>query len=454
MREYCYLTAVELSDLIKAREVSVEEVIRSHLKHIEEIEDRVKAWTFLDKERVIQRAIELDEKLIGESAKGSLYGIPVGIKDIFNTYDMPTGMGSPQWEGFTPGNDARCVHYLRMNNAVFPGKTVTAEFAVHAPGKTLNPYNPEYSPGTSSSGSAAAVASFMVPLSIGTQTAGSIIRPASYCGVYGFKPSFGLIPRTGALKTADTLDTVGMFARSPQDLRLLFEVMRVWGENFPISNKILNDKLRQKKGQRPWRVAVIPELTKRFSKPYAYKAVTSLIEKLEEKNDVELVTADFPIDIEEAFEIHTTLYEKSLSYYFQREFSNTVFISKIIHGMISRGSAITVDEYTVAVEKQDLLYKRLDDFFSKYDLILTLSTQGIAPKMGDDDSFDTCFLWTLCGAPVINIPIGKGPQDMPFGVQIVGRRYNDYLLLRFSELLADYVGQRQNIFSGEEKINI
>lgn len=439
MKDYYRLTATELMELVKTRKVSVEDIIKSCFERIDALEDKIGAWAFLDKERALKNAAAIDKKLADGSFKGSLYGVPVGIKDIFNTYDMPTAMGSPQWEGFTAGNDARVVHYLRMNGAVFPGKTVTAEFAVHAPDKTVNPNNYEYSPGTSSSGSAAAVASCMVPLSIGTQTAGSIIRPASYCGVYGFKPSFGLIPRTGVLKTSDTLDTVGMFARSVEDIKLIFESMRVHGENFPISHIKLSDKSRQEKGNRPWKVALVPKLTRKFSAPYAYEALGRLIERIGKNKEFEVLSKDLPAEFDNARDIHATIYEKSLSYYFQKEFGNTNFISDIIRGMISSGNRISVREYDAALEKQKNLYKLADSYFKDCDVILTLSTQGIAPKLKENDKPDTCLIWTLCGLPTINIPIFKGPDEMPFGLQIVGRRYNDYLLLSFAEFLADYL---------------
>lgn len=439
MPDYYYLSATELIELVKTRKVSVEEVIKSHFNRIDELEDEVKAWDFLDRDAAFEQAVNIDRQLEKGCFKGRLYGVPVGIKDIFNTYDMPTAMGSPQWRNFTPGNDARVVHYLRMNGAVFPGKTVTAEFAVHAPGKTVNPHNYEYSPGTSSSGSAAAVASYMVPVSIGTQTAGSIMRPASYCGVYGFKPSFGLIPRTGVLKTADTLDTIGMFARNVEDLKLIFETIRVRGKNFPISYIKLNDMSRQDKGSRPWKIALVPDFTKKFSEPYAYAEFLCLAKELSVRRDIEFISADLPSDFDRVHAIHEIIYEKALSYYFQREFKSTEFISDIINKMISNGTKIASEEYNSALEKQNVLYRLIDDYFNNCDAILTLSTQGIAPKLGGEDKPDTCLIWTLCGLPVINIPIFKGPDEMPFGLQIVGRRYSDYLLLSFAEFLVDYL---------------
>jgi len=426
-------SAVSLLEQIQSGRLSAEAVLRAHLARIQEKEKAIQAWAYLDPKGALEQARKVDQKLKENDFQGELAGIPIGIKDIFNTYDMPTAMGSPQWEGFTPGNDARVVHYLRLSGAVFPGKTVTAEFAVHAPGKTKNPINPKYAPGTSSSGSAAAVAAFMVPVAIGTQTAGSIVRPASYCGVMGFKPSFGLLPRTGVLKTVDTLDTVGLFARHVADLKLVFDIVRVRGNNFPVSNPILTSDAHQKKGNRPWRIAFPEKLAKKFSQPYAYEALQKFMNEIRKNSEIEVVPINLPSELDRAHQIHENIYEKSLSYYFQREFKNAKFISDIIHQMISRGKKIALKTYWKAMEEQRHLYKVMDDFLADYDAIVTLSTQGIAPKVTEDDKPDSCLIWTLCGLPVISLPLFTGPDHMPFGLQLVGRRYNDYLLLRCAD---------------------
>jgi Asp-tRNA(Asn)/Glu-tRNA(Gln) amidotransferase A subunit family amidase len=279
------------------------------------------------------------------------------VKDIFNTEDMPTCMGSPIWEGFTPGNDARVIFYLRQADAVIPGKTVTAEFAVHTSGKTVNPHDSRYSPGTSSSGSAAAVASFMVPLAIGTQTAGSIMRPASYCGVHGFKPSFGLIPRTGMLKTTDSLDTVGMFARTPQDLELLFDAIRVHGEDFPMVRKFLEDPARQTKGSRPWKIALATSSIWVWphAEKYAQQALLGFASRLSE-NHVIVEEVKLPEDFNTAHEIHGTIYDKTLSYYFKEEFKKRTLISEVMYEIVNRGNRVTVRNwFELALKEVELL---------------------------------------------------------------------------------------------------
>ena len=218
------MTASEFLRQLKDGQISVFEYVDACAQRIEQLDESVCAWHKFDGDMVRARARVLDDLLAGGEAMRQLAGAPIAVKDIFNTYDYPTGMGSPIMDDYTPGNDARLVSDLRMAQGIVMGKTVTAEFAVHHPGPTRNPYDLRRSPGTSSSGSAAAVAARMAPLALSSQTGGSTIRPASYCGIYGFKPSFGLLPRTGVLKTTDTLDSLGFMARSVEDLRLIFEV--------------------------------------------------------------------------------------------------------------------------------------------------------------------------------------------------------------------------------------
>ena len=234
---------------------------------VQAYESSVHAWECFDTTRLMEQARQATQRLRSGTAPRALEALPVGVKDIFNTADFPTQMGSPLWEGFTPGNDARVLYDMKRLGAIVPGKTVTAEFAVHSLGKTLNPHAPDRTPGTSSSGSAVAVATGMVPVALGTQTAGSIIRPASFCGVWGCKPSFGLVPRTGMLKTTDSLDSVGFFVNHAADLLPVFDAIRVHGRNFPLSHAALSDTARQATPQqRAWRVAIV--------KPHVWEHVT------------------------------------------------------------------------------------------------------------------------------------------------------------------------------------
>lgn len=430
------LTATDIIAHLRARDFSATEVTRACLDSIVRLDSAIHAWVHVVPEIALKQAEAADCKLASGQA-GKLCGVPIGIKDIFNTADMPTQMGSPIWKDFTPGNDARVVHYLRMADAVLLGKTVTAEFAVHAPGPTCNPHNLEHTPGTSSSGSAASTAAYMVPLAIGTQTAGSTIRPASYCGVYGFKPSFGLVPRTGMLKTTDSLDTVGMFARSVEDLALLFDVIRVRGADYPISHTHLNDPARQTKGRRPWRIGLLQGPKWRHAEAYAQQALLEFGRRLANVPEIEVEAVMLPESLQSAHEIHATIYDRALAYYFKEEFAAQTLVSSIMYDIVQRGNQLTLDQYKAALDAQSSLSHQLDQFLvDRFDVIVDLSTGGEALKGLDSvDRLDNCLIWTLCGVPTINLPVFTGPNRLPFGVQIFTRRYSDYLLLDFARYL-------------------
>lgn len=429
-------TATQLSALLQAREVSAVEVTQSCLDSITKNEPLLHAWTHIDPELALKQAAAADRKLASGTG-GKLCGVPIGVKDIFNTTDMPTQMGSPIWKNFTPGNDARVVHYLRMADAVVMGKTVTAEFAVHAPGPTRNPHHLDYIPGTSSSGSAAATAAHMVPLALGTQTAGSIIRPASYCGVFGFKPSFGLVPRTGMLKTTDSLDSVGLFGRCVDDIAVLFDTIRVHGIDFPIAHAALNDAARQSRGQRPWRVGLLRGPKWDYAAPYAQQALIDFGQRLGALPELELQEVVLPASFQDAHQIHSTIYDRALAYYFKEEFAAHTLVSPVMYDIVQRGNQITREQYQDALLKQTALAHQLDRILQDdYDIIVDLSTAGEALKGLDSvDLPDNCLIWTMCGVPTINLPVFTGPTRLPFGAQIYARRYNDYLLLDFGRYL-------------------
>ncbi len=430
------LSASEAVRQIKAGRLTAEELVQSCLNQIERLESFLKAWVHLSPEKVLETARAIDRAVQEGQSVGPLPGIPVGVKDIFNTKDMPTQMGSPIWAGFTPGNDARVVSYLRWAGAVIPGKTAMAEFAVHTPGPTVNPHHPEHTPGTSSSGSAAAVASYMVPLALGSQTAGSTIRPASYCGIYGFKPSFGLIPRTGSLKTTDTLDTIAFFARTVEDLELLFDVLRVRGANYPLCDALLDDPARKKPVGRPWRVALVKGPKWDGAEPYAQQALLDYASQISRQEGIAVEEVGLPAEFEQGHDLHAVIYDKALSYYFKQEFRKETLVSPIMKEMIRRGLEISLEEYRQALEGQRHLAQLLDDWFAdRWDILLTLSTGGEAPRQGEADRPDSCLLWTLCGLPAINLPVFLGPAHLPFGAQIAARRYNDFDLLSFVQLL-------------------
>ena len=240
------LSAAEAIGKIRNGEITSEELVQACLDRIEEHEATIGAWAHLDPDHALDQAKRADECHAKDLATGPLHGVPVGVKDIIDTADLPTENGTVLHGGRTPSEDATLVSHLRQAGAVILGKTVTTELAVYAPGKTTNPNDASRTPGGSSSGSAAAVADFMTPLAVGSQTNGSVIRPASFCGVYGYKPTHGRISRYRVLAQSHHLDTMGVFARNLEDLALIAEVLMVHDDCDPDMRPIARPKLSQR----------------------------------------------------------------------------------------------------------------------------------------------------------------------------------------------------------------
>ncbi len=419
----------------KITPLDVAELCINQYDHYESV---CQAWVCFSKDAIKQCAVDANRRLKNNKKIRSLEGIPIGVKDIYNTSDFPTQMGSPIWENFTPGNDARVVHYLKNAGAIIPGKTVTAEFSVHTLGKTYNPHDITRTPGTSSSGSAVAVATGMVPAAIGTQTAGSIVRPASFCGIYGCKPSFGLIPRTGMLKTTDSLDTIGFFVLHFEDMERIFNILRVHGTDYPLSNTALNDKKRQyKPPNRPWRVAFVKTHTWEYAPLYAQKALIDWSKKMFVMEDIQVENVSIPSIMDKSHTIHSIIYDKTLSYYFKDEFKKDTLVSPIMKHLILHGNTISVDQYQKSLMTQEKMARSIDEFFKEFDIVISLSTAGEAPLRNEIEQQDPALMWTMTHLPVINAPVFVSPNSLPFGVQIVARRYNDSLLFKFCNYLRE-----------------
>ncbi len=426
----------EIIEKIRTKELLPRNVMGASLENINELDSKYKAWeAYRD---LNWQEPNLKNPMDGPVLSGALLPhIPVGVKDIYNTHDFPTQMGSSLWKGFTPGNDARAVFNLKRQGGVVVGKTVTAEFAVHALEKTLNPWDITKTPGTSSSGSAVAVSLGQVPIATGTQTAGSIIRPASFCGVFGCKPSFGFIPRTGMLKTTDSLDTPGFFVIHQKDLRRGFDSMRISGKDYPVSDAALSDVTRQQKHSgRPWRVCFVKTHTWHNTPKYAKEAMENFIQKLSSQKGVVVSEAKLPSQMEHAHEVHETIYNKALSYYFQHEYTQANQISPIMRELIDRGEKVSLADYNQAISSQTEMMYAMDTFLKDYDVLISLSTAGEAPPREIAELPDPALMWTLTHLPVVSVPQFTSPSGLPFGMQVVARKYNDYLLFDFLEHIA------------------
>lgn len=428
----------KLIEKLDKKELTSNDLIDAAIENIETLDKKYLAWEIYRGRNWSAPTTGAPMDYVPINPHGLLRNIPIGVKDIYNTYDFPTQMGSSLWKGFTPGNDARAVYNLKRQGAIVVGKTITAEFAVHALEKTKNPWDETRTPGTSSSGSAVAVSLGQVPLATGTQTAGSIIRPASFCGIYGMKPSFGMIPRTGMLKTTDSLDTPGFFTIYQKDLRRAFDAMRIMGKDYPISNAALLDNTRQQKPvARPWRVGFARTHTWEETPAYPKEAMENFMQRLATTPGIEVVDADLPNIMNETHQIHEIIYNKALSYYFQNEYKKTEQISPIMNDLIKKGNSINIKGYTSAIRKQMEMIDAMDAYFQNFDVIISLATTGEAPPRHITELPDPSLMWTLAHVPSINIPKFSSVNGLPFGMQCIARKYNDYLLFDFLNHLCE-----------------
>ncbi len=434
------LSALQATQLIRDGQLTSEDLVRACLKRIEQLEPAVQAWAHLDAEYALQQARAADAAQRQGKALGPLHGVPVGVKDIFDTEDMPTEDGTVLHAGRQPPADATVVTLLREAGAVIMGKTVTTELAVYAPGKTRNPHDPQRTPGGSSSGSAAAVAAQMVPLAVGTQTNGSTIRPASYCGVVGFKPTHGLISRARVLHQSWHLDQVGVFARAIEDAALLAEQLMVYDEDDPDMQPRAHPKLRETALQEPPlppEIAFVKTPVWEQADAETHEAFTELVEHLGDCiKEIEL-----PQTFDHAVTWHRTIMEADLALSFAREYSEGKDrLSTTLIEMIERGRKVLAIEYNHSVNQIRHLNELVEEVFDSYDAILTPATTGVAPHgLESTGSPVFCTIWTLCGTPAITLPLLQGSNGMPMGVQLVASRGDDARLLRTASWLIQAV---------------
>lgn len=370
-------------------------------------------------------------KNINLKKKSIFFGIPFGVKDVFNTKFLKTEFGSILFKDFLPGNNARVVDIIEEKQGIIFCKTTTAEFAVHhfPEKKTLNPFNSNHITGTSSAGSAVAVACGALPVTLATQTAGSIIRPASFCGVIGFKPSFGALDRTGVLKTTDTLDTIGLFASDIYNLKKIFVNLIQHSNQYPYSeNFFLKKKINKIK------IGIISSNFEHY-KNYDYvvkKDFDYFCSRYLKKFDL-IKSTKFNF-INKVHENHDNIYCKSLSYYFSSLKKRKNKISQIMTTMIEKGNKISKKKYLESLLAQQYLTKKFESMMKNYDFLITPSTASVAPKIGQNEKIDTSLIWTFFGVPAISLPIFFDEKTkLPFGLQIISSRYNDLFLLNFCE---------------------
>lgn len=412
------LTVTEAAALISARKLSSSALVQSCLDRIARREPIVHAWAHVDPAAAMEQARARD----GETATGPLHGIPVAVKDVIDVAGAPSGMGSPIYTGYVPFADAACVAALRSAGAVILGKTVTAEFAGVFPGPTTHPAAPERTPGGSSSGSAAAVADHMVSVALGTQTGGSIIRPAAFCGVVGFKPSFGTISRAGLKLAAESFDTIGMMARDVDDVALVWRVL-VGADTAPLEPSETPPRLLVFRGHQWDRAA-----------PETVSAIDRTLRRLRDRG-AHIEELPVPAGFAELSKARVVIngYERARALAWEMK-HHAEQLSGAMLRVVTDGWACSYDSYLAAVRLAESWRARMTDVFGAHDAILTAAVNGEAPP-GLASTGDASFqeIWSLLHLPAITLPLATGPSGLPVGVQLVGRRLDDARLLRLAK---------------------
>jgi Asp-tRNA(Asn)/Glu-tRNA(Gln) amidotransferase A subunit family amidase len=435
------LTAAAAAAAIRKGDLSSEELVAACLDRISGLEPELGAWAHLDPEYALAQARAADEARREGKGIGPLHGVPLGVKEIIDTADQPTEHGTPVFRGRRPSADAACVAALRAAGAVVLGKTVTTELALLTPAATRNPVNPAHTPGGSSAGSAAAVASGMVPAALGTQTAGSILRPASYCGIVGFKPTFGLVPRAGVLMQSHTLDTVGVLARTLEDAALVTDCMAAYAADdpasFPRSRPTLLDTLREGPPLPPL-FAFVRTPAWAETSAVTREAFAELVESL----GAQVEELELPVLGEVIAAQRLVQLAENAAYYGPILKRAPGELSAGLRERLETGMKVAVTEYIDAVRLREPAYAAVEELLANYSAILTPAAPGPAPRREENVTGKPVFngLWTFLGCPCVSLPLLEA-EGLPLGVQLVGARRDDARLLRTARWLAEHLAR-------------
>ena len=430
------LSTNELVAKMREGQISSVEVCKAYIARIDKFEKDVKAWNFFDKKTLLEKAEEADEYRKSGKPLGLLHGLPIAVKDIFGTIDMPTECGTVFRKKMSASQDSEVVNLLKNAGAIIMGKTVTAELAFIHPGKTTNPHDYSRTPGGSSSGSAAAIASQMAPLSIGSQTGGSIIRPASYCGVVGYKPSYGLISRSGVLKTSEKLDTIGVFGKSVEDVALLAKTLIKKDIYDSSTVHFAADNMLEecKKGPifEPKFIFYKTDNWKNIHKE-SKDAFDFFIKKFQKNIEV----FETPSYFKDIPRYHQVIHETDLANNFQPYYKkDKKKLSKEMRDAIERGMKYSAFEYANAIDFMKQSYESYKEVFEDYHGVITPASSGVADKgLKSTGSADFQKIWTYLGLPAISLPLLTGENNLPLGVQLIGNKLDDLRFLGIANWL-------------------
>ena len=430
MTDIFSLSLEELALKIKNAQLSSVEVCEKYIERINKFEKDVKAWAHFDKKVLLEKANEADENRRSGKPIGPLHGVPIAVKDIVGTVDMPTECGTVIRKGKSYSQNAEIIDLLHSSGALVMGKTATSELAYLGPPATTNPHDKTRTPGGSSSGSAASVASFMAPASIGSQTGGSIIRPASYCGVVGYKPSYGLISRNGVLQTSYSLDHIGMFGRKVEDVALLAKALIKKDRYDPatIHYSTENILIETKKGPifDPKFIFYKTDYWKTIDKK-SREAFEYFIKSF--KKNIEIF--DTPSYFKDIHKYHQIIHETDLANNFSIYFTKfKKKLSKYMQDAILKGNKHSGKEYAEAIDFMKRSYESYQEVFEDYHGVLSPSSPGVAPKgLKSTGSAEFNKVWSYLGTPCISLPLLEGENNLPLGVQLIGDKFDDHRFL-------------------------
>ena len=430
MTDIFSLSLEELAKKIKDAQLTSVEVCEKYIERVNKFEKDVKAWAHFDKKVLLEKATEADDHRRSGKPVGPLHGVPIAVKDIIGTVDMPTECGTVIRKGKSYSQNAEIIDLLHASGAIVMGKTATSELAYLGPPATTNPHDKNRTPGGSSSGSAASVASFMAPASIGSQTGGSIIRPASYCGVVGYKPSYGLISRNGVLRTSYSLDQIGMFGRKVEDVAMLAKVLIKKDKYDPATIHYSTENILAETKKGP-----IFEPKFIFYKTDHWKIIDKKSRESFEyfiksfKKNIEIF--DTPSYFKDIHKYHQIIHETDLannfSIYYQK-FKKK--LSKYMQDAISNGNKYTAKEYAEAIDFMKRSYESYEEVFEDYHGVLSPSSPGVAPKgLKSTGTAEFNKVWSYLGTPCISLPLLEGENNLPLGVQLIGNKYDDHRFL-------------------------
>ena len=436
MTDIFSLSLEELAEKIKSGQLTSVEACQTYIERIKKFDKDIKAWAHFDRKVLLEKAAESDEHRKAGKPTGLLHGVPIAVKDIIGTVDMPTECGTVIRKGKSYSQNAEIIDLLHSSGAIVMGKTATSELAYLSPPSTTNPHDKNRTPGGSSSGSAASVASFMAPASIGSQTGGSIIRPASYCGVVGYKPTYGLISRNGVLRTSYNLDQVGMFGRKVEDVAMLAKVLIKKDKYDPATIHYSTENILAETKKGP-----IFEPKFIFYKTDYWKIIDKKSREAFEyfiksfKKNIEIF--DTPSYFKDIHKYHQIIHETDLANNFSvyyKKFKKK--LSKYMQDAISNGNKYTAKEYAEAIDFMKRSYESYEEVFEDYHGVLSPSSPGVAPKgLKSTGTAEFNKVWSYLGTPCISLPLLEGENNLPLGVQLIGNKYDDHRFLGVAKWL-------------------